>query len=158
MYFTEHRLYYGHTVHDDLWWPRPEAGLGFPGRDWGQVMGVKVQDLSPRPVVSDKGLGPSALQKRIFTKMESSEASIYWEGKKCSTRGQTHRRTQRQRVTESHPCGNLNSFYGTFLLGFLWPSVLICLVHSSYLVYLRILLCVRMHLLVKIGPIAKTWG
>ena len=59
-----------------------KQGLGFPGRDWGQVMGVKAQGLSPRPVVSDKGLGPSALQKRIFMKTESSEASISWEGKK----------------------------------------------------------------------------
>ena len=25
MYFTEQRLYYGHTVHDDLWWPQPAA-------------------------------------------------------------------------------------------------------------------------------------
>ena len=44
-------------------------------------MGVKAQDLSPRPVVSDKGLGPSALQKIISTKVEGSEASIYQEVK-----------------------------------------------------------------------------
>ena len=62
-------------------------------------MGVKAQDLSPRPVVSDKGLGPSALQKRIFTKMESSEASIYWEGKKVQY---TWTDTLADSETESH--------------------------------------------------------
>ena len=43
------------------------------------------------------------------------------------------------RWTESHPPGCLIHFCGAFLLGFLWPVILICLVLSPYLVYLRIL-------------------
>ena len=50
---------------------------------------------------------------------------------------------------ESHPRGSLNHFYGTFFLGFLWPIILLCLVLSLYLVYLRVLLCVHMHLSAK---------
>ena len=43
----------------------------------------------------------------------------------------------------SGPCGILNRFYGEFLLGVLWPVALICLVLCLYMVYLRILPCVR---------------
>ena len=46
---------------------RPEIGVG--SWQW------KHQILVARPVVSDKGPGPSAMQKRIPTKKESSEAS-----------------------------------------------------------------------------------
>ena len=50
------------------------AGLGFPARD-RQLRWRKHQILATRQVVSDKGPVPSALQKRISTKMESSEAN-----------------------------------------------------------------------------------
>ena len=53
----------------------------------------------------------------------------------------------RHRVAESHPHDGLNHFYGTFLPGFLWPTILICLVHSLYFVHLGILPCVHMCLL-----------
>ena len=43
--------------------PETEAGS-----QWGEH-----QILATRPVVSDKGPGPLALQKRIPTKMESNE-------------------------------------------------------------------------------------
>lgn len=36
-----------------------------------------------------------------------------------------------------HPHGGLNHFHGAFLLGFLWPVILLCLVPSPYLVYLQ---------------------
>ena len=42
------------------------------------------------------------------------------------------------RILESHLCSSLNYLYVAFLLGFLWPIFLICLVQSPYLVYLRI--------------------
>ena len=54
--------------------------------------------------------------------------------------------TQGERGAESQPNGSLNYFYGTFLPGFLWPVILICLVHCPYVVYLRILPRVCMHL------------
>ena len=52
-----------------------EMGLGFPDRDWIGSWWWKDQILTIRPVVRDKGSGPSALKKRISTKKESSEAS-----------------------------------------------------------------------------------
>ena len=51
---------------------------------------------------------------------------------------------------ESLPRGSLYHFYGAFLLGFLRPIILLCLVLSLYLVYLRVLPCVRAHLLAKL--------
>ena len=78
--------------------------------------------------------------------------------KKSTVHIDRHMGILRDRVTESHPRGNLNSFYGTFLLGFLWPIILICLVRSSYLVYLRIFPCVCMHVLAQLGPVAKICG
>ena len=44
---------------------------------------MRAQILATRPVVSDKGPGPSALQ-RIHTKVESSETSIYEDEKECT--------------------------------------------------------------------------
>ena len=48
-------------------------------------------------------------------------------------------------------CGSLNHVYGLFLPVFLWPIILIYLVHSLYLVYLKILPCVCMHLFAKVS-------
>ena len=45
--------------------------------------------------------------------------------------------------------GSLNYFYGAFLLGFLWPVILLCLVLSLYMVYLGVLPCVHAYLLGK---------
>ena len=58
------------------------VGLGLPARDWGWVTVVKIPDPNHKTSVSDKGPGPLTLQKRVSTKMESSEASkvfIKWE-------------------------------------------------------------------------------
>ena len=44
------------------------AGPGFPARDWAGWRWRKQQILATRPVFSDKGPGPLALQKRISTK------------------------------------------------------------------------------------------
>ena len=64
----------------------------------------------------------------------------------------------RGRVSESHLCGSLNYFYGAFLPGFLWPIILICLVHSPYLVYLRIFPCVHTQLLAKMNFTGRGLG
>ena len=40
-------------------------------------------------------------------------------------------------------CGSLNHIYGAFLPCFPWPIILLCLALSPYLVYLRVLPCVR---------------
>ena len=92
---------------------------------------------------------PLALQKRISTKMGSSEASkVFIKRKKeyiqytwIDTWADWER--ERERVTGLHPHGSLIYFSGAFLPGSLWLIILICLVHSSYLVYLRILLYVH---------------
>ena len=59
---------------------------------------------------------------------------------------------------ESRPRGSLNHFYGTFLPGFLWPIILLCLVLSPYLVHLRVLPCVRAHLLAKVDSSEEACG
>ena len=76
----------------DLMWPQPAVAL-----EWGLDSQAEVEAgsrqwkhwiLATRPVVSDKGPGPSALQKRISTKMESSEASkVFIRRKEYSTCG-----------------------------------------------------------------------
>ena len=50
---------------------------------------------------------------------------------------------------ESRPRDSLNHLYGAFLPCFLWLIILLFLVLSLYLVYLRVLPCVRAHLLAK---------
>ena len=47
------------------------------------------------------------------------------------------------------PCGSLNHLHGAFLPGFLWPIILLCLVLSLFLIYLRVLPCVRVYVLAK---------
>ena len=73
--------------------------------------------------------------------------------------GQAHSQTQtEERVTESHPPGSLNYFFGVFLPGFLQLIIFICLVHSPYFVYLRILPYVCTHLSVKLDSTTKASG
>ena len=62
----------------------------------------------------------------------------------------------RGRVPELNPPSSLCHLFGVFLPVFLWPIILMCLVHSSYLVYLRILPCMCTHLLAKMG--STTYG
>ena len=62
------------------------------------------------------------------------------------------------REGQSRPNGSLNYIYGAFLLGFLWPVILTFLVHSPYLMCLRILPCVLRHLLAKMNSTAKDCG
>ena len=59
---------------------------------------------------------------------------------------------------ELRPQGSLNHFYGAFLLGFLWPMILVCLVLSPCLVYLSILPRMRAHLLVKMDSSEEAYG
>ena len=54
--------------------------------------------------------------------------------------------------------GSLNHVYGAFLLGFLWPVILLCLVLFPYLVYLRGLSCVCVHLLAKMHSSEEAYG
>ena len=56
------------------------------------------------------------------------------------------------------PCGCLNHLYVAFLSGFLWPVILIGLVQSPDLVYLRILPCMRTHLLDTMNSTKEPYG
>ena len=65
----------------------------------------------------------------------------------------------KERKSLSHALmGTLIYFYGTFLLGFLQSIILICLAQSPYLVYIRIFLCVCMHLLAKMNFTKTEYG
>ena len=106
-----------------------EWGLGSqPGTEvvWWRW---KHQVLATRPVVSDKGPG-LWLWRKEFPQRWKVVKQVFIGRKKYSTCGQTHGQTQRASpwFAESHPCGSVNYFYGTFLPSFLCPIILICLV------------------------------
>ena len=108
-------------------------------------------------MVSDKSPEPLTLQKSIFTNMENSE-DVFTRREEDTVHVDRYTGRLRTRVPKSHLCGSLNYLYGAFLSGFLWPIILICLVHSPYLVYLGLLPCVHTHILVKIDSTAKDCG
>ena len=53
---------------------------------------------------------------------------------------------------------SFSHFYGAFLLGFFWQIILIRQIQSPYLVYLRILPCVRVHLSAKMESTEEAYG
>ena len=79
-----------------------EQGLGSQPETGSGLQWWKHQILATGPMVSDKGPGPSTLQKRISTKMESREASKVFIRRKKSTVCVTDRHTSglRGRVPE----------------------------------------------------------
>ena len=54
--------------------------------------------------------------------------------------------------------GSWSHLYGAFLAGFPWSVTLLCLALSLYLVYSRVLPCVRVHLLAKMDSREKACG
>ena len=108
-------------------------------------------------MVSNKGPGLLALQKRIPTKVESSGTSQVFIKRRKSTVC-VERHPGRLRVPELHPCGSLNYLYGVFLMGFPVTSRLLCLVHSPHVVDLRVLPCVCTHLLAQMDFTEKVYG
>ena len=78
---------------------------------WG-----KHQILATRPVVSDRSPGPSAIQKRIPTKTDSSEISeVFVKRKKSTVHVDRHTGELRERVSELHPWGSFSYFSDIFL-------------------------------------------
>ena len=57
--------------------------------------------------------------------------------------------------------GSLNHLYGTFIWGFLWPIILLCLVLSLYLVYFRVLpsagACLVAQTVKNLPAMPETW-
>ena len=76
------------------------------------------QALTTRSVGSDKSPGPSALQERTSTKMESSKARNVSIWRKNSTLHVDRHTDGFRKRAEFYACGNLNYFYG----GCLWIS------------------------------------
>ena len=72
---------------------------------------------------SDRGLGPSALQKIISTKVEGSEAGKVFIRRKRVQYMWRGIHVDSEREKESHTNGSLNHFYEAFLLSFLCPII-----------------------------------
>ena len=120
---------------------RLEARFQFPGQRLKSGHSSENAESQPRPVASDKALAHQ-LCRNEFPQRESSETSknkqVYQEEK-----GYVWVDTLAGSEKGQCPCGSLNHLYGALLPGFLWPVILLCLVLSPYLVYLRVLPCVR---------------
>ena len=104
---------------------------------------------------------------QAWTKMESSKASkVFMKRRKRTIHMYRYIGRLRGRVPELLSRGLvavfffffLNLYYGAFLLAFFWPVISICLVASTYLVYLRILSYVHMHLLAKMDSTKEASG
>ena len=94
----------------------------------------------------------------IPTKTESSETSkVFIRGKRGAVRVDRHMDGLRGRVLSRALVAVSITCMGALLLGSLWPIILICLVQSLYLIYLRILPCVCTHLLAQVDSTAKAY-
>ena len=122
-------------------------------------MAVRTPVLAIRPVVSDKALALQLCRKECPQSWKVvKEVKYLLRGRGGSTVCVDRHTGRLQRVAESHPHGSMNYFYGVISSGFFWPVILICLVHSLYLVYLRILPCMSTHLLAKMTSTKKADG
>ena len=107
----------------------------------GWVTVVKTPDPSHQTSGQWQDSWPFSFAEKNFTKRESNKTSrVFIQRENVQYMWlDTQADSGRERVTESHPHGSLNCFYWASLLGFLQPIILICLVHSPYLIYLRVL-------------------
>ena len=131
---------------------RLRARLGFADRGWARSQWWKYQILATGPAVSDKGTGPSSLQKRISTKTQSSEANKVFIKRKIRTVC-----VNRHMGTQGESCWVAPS--GQFEL-LLWgiSCILSGLVHSPCLVYIRTFPWIHMHLLANMDFTEKELG
>ena len=105
-----------------------------------------------RPVASDKVLACQLCRNEFHREMMSSETNVFRKRMLVDR--------HRDGLRESCPSGinSLKHFSGAFLSGFLWPIILICLVQSPDLVYLRILECMPTHLLDMMDSTKEPYG
>ena len=90
----------------------------------------------------------SCVEMNFHIETESSEAgNVFIRRKKSTVCIDGH--MGRLKESCAFSLFGLNHLCGAFLLGFLWPVILLCLVLSLYLVYLGVLLCVHAYLLGK---------
>ena len=115
------------------------------------------QILATRPLVSDNALALQLCREEFPQRREVVKQVKYVLGGKeeYSMCGQTQGQAQRKSGTLMGVC---ITYMGHFFLVFLWPNILICLVHSPYIVHLRILPCVHAHLLAKMDSLEEVCG
>ena len=115
------------------------------------------QILATRPLVSDNALALQLCREEFPQRREVVKQVKYVLGGKeeYSMCGQTQGQAQRKSGTLMGVC---ITYMGHFFLVFLWPNILICLVHSPYIVHLRILPCVHTHLLAKMVSLEEVCG
>ena len=94
-------------------------------------------------------------RRKVVKQSIYPEEELKKESTVCADR---HTGELRGRVAESSPHGSSNYFYARFLPGFLWAIILICLVQSPYLAYLRIFPCMHTHLLTKMDASEEAYG
>ena len=134
-----------------------EWGLGSKPEIEARSWWWEYQSLANRPVVSDKGPGLQLCRKEFLQRWKVVK-QVFIIRKKSTVYVDRYTGRLRGRAPESCPQSSLHYFYGTFLLVSLWPIILICLVQSPYLVYLRILSNVLMHLLAKMDSTEEAYG
>ena len=144
----------------DLWWPPPAKAWS---RAWipNQRLGWFVEVRAPGPSIwwsVTKALALRLCRKEFPQRQKVVKQVRYLlGGKEYNKYGETHGQTQRGvPILCTH--GSLDCLHGAFLPVFLWPIILVCLVYSPYLVYLRILPCMCMDLLAKMDPTKKASG
>ena len=125
-------------------------------------MEVKLQQwehqiLATRPLVSDNALALQLCREEFPQRREVMKQAKYTLGGKeeSSMCGQTQGQAQRKSRTVM---GVYITCMGHFFLVFLWPNILICLVHSLYIIHLRILPRVHTHLLAKMDSLEEVCG
>ena len=119
------------------------GGLSWQWFGAGWVTVVKTPDPSHQTSGQWQDPWPFSFAEKNLTKRESNETSrVFIKRENVQYMWMdTQADSGRERVAKSHPHGSLNCCYWVFLLGFLRPTILICVVHSPYLIYLGILPC-----------------
>ena len=113
------------------------------GLEWGLEIGLGHDSGSTRSWSLDQGSVTRALALQLCRKKFPQRWNIMKQIKYLS-RGKRvqyvwiETRTDSERATELQPHDGLNHFYRAFRPDFLWPIILISLVHHPYLVNLRI--------------------
>ena len=135
-----------------------KVGFWYPARDWGRVTAARA--LNPNHQTSDQWQGPgsSALQRRIPTKMQSRETStVFIRGEKVQyMRTDTWEDSERESLWVA-PSWQFELLLWGISSGFPLAVILIWLVLRLYLVYLRSLPYVHVHLLAKMDSSKETY-
>ena len=128
------------TNSNDLEWPRPamaQRGAWVPNQKLKPGRNGKSTRSQPLDQWSVTRALTLQLCRKEFPQRQKTVKQVKYllRGKDYNMCGYRHSGRLRRRIFAS-----LNHLRGAFLPGFPWPIILICLVHSLYLLYLRTLL------------------